>query len=140
MDERLMYFGDYIKLKRKNKEFTLTETAMHLGIQKSHYSEIENKRRAPFDGEKMELFAEYLNLSDDETAILFDLASKYNREVPYDIADIFMHGEVGEHARTALRLSKDCNIPEAEWKQLIRALEANKAEKKRGDADGSNKK
>jgi len=54
--------------------------------------------------------------------------------VPYDIAEIFMHKEVGELARTALRLSKECNEPEAKWKQLIRELEATKTQ----NSDGNN--
>jgi transcriptional regulator with XRE-family HTH domain len=137
MEERYMQFGEYIKHKRKSKGLTLTEVAEHIGMLKSQFSDIENKRKAPFGEEKLKLFAEFIGLSEEETALLYDLAGQYKREVPHDIAGIFMHEEVGQYARTALRLSKECNVPEAEWKQLIRALEAKKAEKLRGDADGS---
>jgi len=127
MKEKYMQFGEYIKQKRKAKEFTITQVAEYIGVSRAFLCDVENKRRAPLDGEKMELLAELLNLSEEETALLFDLASQYNRNVPYDIADTFLHEEVGELARIALRLSKECNEPEAKWKQLIRELEKNKA-------------
>jgi len=128
MKEKYMQFGEYIKQKRKSKEYTITQVAEHIGVSRAFLCDVENKRRAPLDGEKMELFAKYLSLSEEETALLFDLASQYNRNVPYDIADIFIHEEVGELARIALRLSKECTEPEAKWKQLIRELEKTKGE------------
>ena len=126
MKEEYMQFGEYIKTKRKKRELTVTQVSEHLGMSRSYYSEIENKIKPPFDEEKMELFAEFLDLSERETALLYDLASKYKGTVPSDIKDIFIHEEVGELARYALRLSKWSDKPEAKWKQLIRELEAEK--------------
>jgi transcriptional regulator with XRE-family HTH domain len=139
--ERAIYFGDYIKDKRKKhpREFTITQVAEHLGVSRAFYCDVENKRRAPFDGRKMEMLAEFLDLSAEETAMMYDLASHYKGNLPYDIEATLLNEEVGELAQTALRLSKGCDEPEAQWKQLIRELEANKAKSKRSDANGGDK-
>jgi transcriptional regulator with XRE-family HTH domain len=137
MDEKEMTFGEYIKHKRKSRELTISEVADYIGATRSFLCDVENGRRTPLKNEKMELFARFLHLSEEETALLFDLASKNNRLVPYDIMDTFLSGQVGELARTALRLSKECNEPEAEWKQLIRQLEDKKAENVRKIREGT---
>ena len=138
--ERAIYFGDYVKSLRKKhpQEFTITQVAEHLGVSRAFYCDVENKRRAPFDGKKMEMLAEFLDLTEEETATLYDLASHYKGNLPYDIQDTLLNGTVGELAQTALRLSKGCAEPEASWKQLIRELEAKKAKNKRGNTDGGN--
>lgn len=138
MKERYIYFGDYIKGKRKNhpKQFTITQVAEYLGVSRAFYCDVENKRRAPFDGKRMELLAEFLELSEEETDMLYDLASHYKGNLPYDIEETLLNEEVGELARVALRLSKGCDEPEAEWKRLIRELEANKAKNKRKNVNG----
>ena len=73
MQEKYMHFGEYIQKKRKNdpRQLTITVVAEHIGISRTHLCDIENKRRAPFDGEKMKLFAEFLNLSCRSTAAFF---------------------------------------------------------------------
>jgi hypothetical protein len=79
----------------------------------------------------------FLGKFKEETALLYDLASHEKRAVPHDIADTFIYEEVGELARCALRLSKECTEPEEEWKQLIRLLEANKAKGVKISKEGS---
>jgi transcriptional regulator with XRE-family HTH domain len=135
MRERAIYFGDFIKGKRLNhpKEFTITQMAQHLGVSRAFYCDVENKRRGPFSGEKLELLAELLELSEEETAMMFDIASDYNGNLPYDIQNTLLNEEVGGLAQTALRLSKGIDEPEAEWKQLIRELEARKTKSRRGE-------
>jgi len=123
MEYKYMDFGEYIKTLRKSRGLTGQQVADYLDVVKSYISAIENKIKAPFDEEKMILFAESLNLTEEETALLYDLASKYNGNVPHDIRGIFMHEPVGELARTALRLSKSSQKTEAKWKRLIRELQ-----------------
>jgi transcriptional regulator with XRE-family HTH domain len=142
MTERAIYFGDYIKDKRKNhsQQFTISQIAEYLGVSRAFYCDVENKRRAPFDGKRLEMLADYLGLTEDETATMFDLASHYRGNLPYDIENTLLHGEIAELAQTALRLSRNCADPEAPWKQLIRQLEASKAKgetkSKRGNTKG----
>jgi transcriptional regulator with XRE-family HTH domain len=129
-----MRFGDFIKKKRQNdpRELTLSDLSKELGISLSFLSDIENRRRRPFDPEKIEHFARFLGLTEEEKALMYDLASHENREVPSDIEDIFMYEEVGDLARFALRQSKAGNATEEDWKRFIREIEANKARKEGG--------
>lgn len=133
MRERAKHFGDYIKEKRRNhpEEFTITQVAEHLNVSRTFYCDVENRRRGPFDGKRLEMLAAFLDLSEEDTAMMYDLASDYKGVLPYDVQDTLLNGEVGELALTALRLSKGTHEKEAPWKQLIRELEANKANSKR---------
>ena len=126
--EKNMYFGEYIRKKRLSdeRELTMQDVADHLGISLSYMSAIENRHKPPFDGDKLESLAKFLQLSDDETAMMFDLAGRENREVPYDLQDTFMYDEVGDLARYALRQSKAGFIKEEDWKSFIREMEAKK--------------
>ena len=133
MQVKRVRFGDFIKKKRQSdpRELTLSDMSKQLGISLSFLSDIENRRRRPFDSEKIKTFAEFLNLSEEETALMYDLASHENNEVPSDIEDIFMYDEVGDMARFALRQSKAGNATEEDWKRFIREIEANKARNER---------
>ncbi|MDR1703670.1 MAG: hypothetical protein LBS19_03155, partial [Clostridiales bacterium] len=93
--------------------------------------DVENGRRGPFVGEKLELLAELLELSEEDTAKMYDLAGQFKGNLPYDIQNTLLHDQVGELALTALRLSKSIDQPEAKWKQLIRELEESKAKSKK---------
>ena len=138
MKEKNMYFGEYIRKKRLSdfRELTMQDVADHLGISLSYMSAIENRRKPPFDGDKLEALAEFLQLSEDETALMFDIAGRETREVPYDLQDTFMYDEVGNLARHALRQSKAGVIKEADWKAFIRQMEEKNKKKKGGNKDG----
>lgn len=135
MNEKRMRFGDFIKWKRMGdpRELTLSDMAKKLGISVSFLSDIENRRRRPFDPEKMEIFALFLGLTDEETARMYDLASYENGEVPYDIEDTLMYEEVGNLARFALRQTKAGNATEEDWKRFIREIEANRERRESGE-------
>jgi len=131
--EKEMRFGDYIRKKRLDdpRQLTMNDVSQQIGISLSFLSEIEHKRRRPFDAAKIELFAAFLKLSDEEKAWMYDLASRENREIPYDIEDIMMYEEIGSMARFALRESKAGNATEEDWKQLIRAIEERKKDRQK---------
>ena len=120
-----MRFGDFIKKKRLNHpdELTLKEVSQMLKISLSFLSDVENNRRKPFDKDRIEKFAERLGLTEEEKATMFDLAARDRREVPSDIEDIMMYGEIGEMARLALRKSNAGEINEEDWKRFIREME-----------------
>ena len=128
MKEQHMRFGDYIKRKRLSdqREITLSDMSKQLGISLSFLSDIENNRRKPFDAEKIEAFAAYLELSNIEKAKLYDLAGRERGAVPSDIEDIMMYEEIGNMARFALRESVAGNITEEDWKRFIREAEQRK--------------
>jgi transcriptional regulator with XRE-family HTH domain len=100
-----------------------------LGISLSFLSDIENNRRKPFDKDKIEKFAQVLNLSDEDKAKMYDLAARDRREIPSDIEDIMMYSEIGDMARLALRQSKAGVIDEEDWKTFIRDMEKKKGGK-----------
>jgi len=131
MHEKNMRFGEYIKKKRQDdpRELTLSDMSKQLGISLSLLSDIENGRRKPFSAEKIEIFVSYLGLNAQEKAQLYDLASRENREIPWDIEDIMMYEEIGSMARFALRESAAGNVTEEDWKKFIREIEAKKGAK-----------
>ncbi|MEG1408043.1 MAG: XRE family transcriptional regulator, partial [Ruthenibacterium sp.] len=90
-------------------------------------SDIEQGRRKPFDSDKIEIFCNELNLSEQDKALMYDLAARDRREIPSDIDDIMMHTEIGNMARLALRMSNAGVADEEDWKKFIRDIE-----KKRG--------
>ena len=128
MKEKNMRFGDFIKRKRLNdsREITLKDMSEKLGISLSLLSDIENNRRKPFDSEKIEIFVAELGLSDEDKSKMYDLAALDRGEVPSDIEDVMMYGEIGKMARFALRQSNAGVVTEEDWKTFIRAIEAKK--------------
>jgi len=141
MHEKRVRFGDFIKNKRMKdyRELTLSDMAKELGISVSFLSDIENRRRRPFDPEKMEIFARFMDLTEEETARMYDLASYENGEVPYDIEETLMYDDVGTLARMALRQTKAGNATEEDWKRFIREIEANKEAKNAKNAKEAKK-
>ena len=131
MREQFIRFGDFIKQKRQDdsRELTLKDMSERLGISLSFLSDIENNRRKPFDKDKIEKFAQELNLSDEDKARMYDLAARDRREVPSDIEDIMMYSEIGDMARLALRQSNAGLIDEDDWKKFIRESEKKKGGK-----------
>ncbi len=125
MEQRYMRFGDFIRERRLNdsRELTVMDVASHLGVSRSYLSEVENNRKRPLDYKKLQQLAEFLRMTENDTAVMYDLASQDNGAVPYDIADTFMYGEVGKFARVALRRSKAGFITEDDWKTFIRQAE-----------------
>jgi len=130
MDEKHIRFGEYIRRKRiaDPRELTMKDVADRLGIKKSYMSLVENSFKKPFDNEKLEILAEYLELTEEETETLYDLASREKNEVPHDIEETFADDEIGGLARYALRQSKKGVFKEEDWKRFIRETEAKKKE------------
>lgn len=129
MKDENMRFGAYIKSKRlkDERELTLKDMSKVLGLSLSLLSDIEQGRRKPFGRDKIEKFCEYLQLSDADKALMYDLAARETGDIPSDLDDIMMHSEVGNMARMALRMTNAGVADEEDWKQFIREIE-----KKRG--------
>ena len=128
MNEKRIRFGDYIRKKRlaDPRELSMKDVAEHLGISQSYVSMVENRYKRPFDGETLEKLADFLNLTDEEKALMYDIASRETSEVPYDLEETLMYEEVGDLARYALRQSKKGIFKEEDWKAFIRETEAKK--------------
>ena len=124
-DEKNLSFGKYIKLKRQNdpRELTLKNVASELGMTISLLSDIEQGRRKPMSGERIQHFCQYLNLSDEETALAYDHAARCTGEIPADIDNLMMYTPAGEMARYAMRLTLKGTITEKDWKEFLSKFE-----------------
>lgn len=131
MKDKNMRFGAYIKSKRQKdlRELTLKDMSQELGISLSMLSDIEQGRRKPFDSEKIEKFCEFLHLTDEDKALMYDLAARETGDIPSDLDDIMMHSEVGNIARRALRMTNAGMVSEEDWKQFIRKIEEDRGAK-----------
>jgi len=136
MQKKQFRYGDFIKEKRVNdpRELRQSDVAKMLGISTSLYGEIEHSRRPPFNLEKSEIFAEIFNLTNDEKALMYDLAAREKNQVPADIEEIFMYSEIGDLSRQLFRELQNGHYEEENWKQLIREAEKEK-NKRKGASD-----
>lgn len=119
-------FGSYVREKRLAAKVNLRKLAEILGIAPAYMSDIENDHRYPPEKDKIYKIAEALNLNQEETDRLFDLAAgnKKNSVSP-DIADYIMEQD---KSRVALRLARDSGAGEKEWEKIIKILEESKNE------------
>lgn len=122
--EEARTFGSYVREKRLAAKVNLRKLAGILDIAPAYMSDIENGHRYPPEKEKIYKIAEALNLTQEETNELFDLAAgnKKNSVSP-DIADYIMDQD---KSRVALRLARDLGAGEKEWEKIIRMLEESK--------------
>ncbi len=125
MSTERMRFGEFIREKRMadRREITLREMSAALGISLSLLSDIEQGRRSPFDSDKIKLFCSYLHLASEDETLMYDLAARERDRVSDDISDYIMNSNIGDMARTALRMSKSGIGEEEDWKRFIRELE-----------------
>ena len=117
-------FGGFIREKRLAAKINLRKLADILDISPAFLSDIENDHRYPPDKDKIYKISEVLELSKEDTDLLFDLAAgnKKNSVSP-DIADYIM---TQEKSRVALRMARDKGAGEEEWEKIIQFLEGGK--------------
>ncbi|MBS3937623.1 MAG: helix-turn-helix transcriptional regulator [Peptococcaceae bacterium] len=120
-------FGQFVELKRKEKEMNLRKLAELIKIAPAYMSDIEKGNRYPPDKDKIANIAEILELSPEETNTLFDLAAMAKKHtVSPDLPDYIMGNDT---IRAALRKARDINAGDEEWKKVIEMLEAKEKEK-----------
>ena len=131
MREKNMRYGQFLRSKRVSdgRELTLKDVAEELGVSVSFVSDVEQGRRKPYDEVKTQKLIEFLKLSEEEVALMYDLAAKENSKIPRDLDDIMMYTEAGEMARFALRMTKKGIINDDDWKQFIRYIKVKETEK-----------
>ena len=133
MKEKHMSFGEYIKKKRLAApgDLTLQDVADHLGVSASYVSAVENHTKRPFDGEMLGRLAEFLHLSEEETALMYDIAGRETHEVPYDIEDTFFHDPFGDLVRQVIRFYQQGIIQEEDMTACIHKMEERKEQRKK---------
>ena len=120
-------FGKFIEEKRKALGKTLRGLAGELGIAPAFMSDIEKGHRYPPNRDKLYELARILNLNEEATTTMFDLAAgeKENAVSP-DLPEYIMGSE---KARVALRMARDNNASEATCQKVIEMLEQAEKEK-----------
>ena len=129
MDTKNMRYGQFLKAKRLSdtRELTLKDVAAELGVSFSYVSDIEQGRRKPYDEAKTQKLIEFFHFTEEEIALMYDLAAKENSKIPRDLDDIMMYSEAGDMARYALRMTKKGVINDDDWKQFIRYIKTREA-------------
>lgn len=89
----------------------------------TYLSDVENGRKRAFPAEKIELFADKLNLSEAERSEMYDLAARDSSSISEDIKEPLMYTSQGDLARKALRLVRQGKGNDELWKELIRKME-----------------
>lgn len=116
-------FGDFLQKKRTEKEITLRKMAEMIGITAPYLTDIEKDRRNPPEMEKLETIARILNLSDEDKAIMFDLAGKKRNSVAPDLPEYIMERD---YVSAALRTARDLDASEQEWLNFVEDLKKRK--------------
>jgi len=137
MARERMSFGKFLRKLRlaDPRELRQADIAKLLNLSLSYYTDIENNNRRPLNGEEIETVVEYLGLSEEDRAKLYNFAAFEKSKIPEDLEETVIYDRVGEYALQALREYKDGNIDEEMWKQFIRDIEAKKKQKKGEEYD-----
>ena len=123
MNTTYQNFGDFLQKKRTEKEITLRKMAEMIGITAPYLTDIEKDRRNPPEMEKLETIARILNLSDEDKAIMFDLAGKKRNSVAPDLPEYIMERD---YVSAALRTARDLDASEQEWMNFVEDLKKRK--------------
>ena len=78
MQEKRMRYGQFLRAKRisDSRELTLKDVARELGVSVSFASDVEQGRRKPYDEEKTEKLIDFFGLTEEEIALMNDLAAR----------------------------------------------------------------
>lgn len=78
MQEKYMRYGQFLRAKRisDSRELTMKDVARELGVSVSFASDVEQGRRKPYDEEKTEKLIEFFGLTEEEIALMNDLAAR----------------------------------------------------------------
>ncbi len=119
-----MRYGQFLRSKRiaDRRELTLKDIAEELGVSVSFVSDVEQGRRKPYDEEKTQKLIAFLDLTEEDVALMYDLAARENSRIPRDLEDTMMYSEAGEMARYALRMTKKGVVNDDDWKDFIRYI------------------
>ena len=119
-----MRYGQFLRSKRiaDRRELTLKDIAEELGVSVSFVSDVEQGRRKPYDEEKTQKLITFLDLTEEDVALMYDLVARENSRIPRDLEDTMMYSEAGEMARYALRMTKKGVVNDDDWKDFIRYI------------------
>ena len=123
MNTTYLNFGDFLQKKRTERQITLRRMAELLGISAPYLTDIEKDRRNPPEMESLEQISKILNLSEDERAVMFDLAGKKRNAVAPDLPEYIIERD---YVAAALRTARDLDASEADWLRFVEELKNRK--------------
>jgi transcriptional regulator with XRE-family HTH domain len=123
MNTTYLNFGDFLQKKRMERQITLRKMAELLGFSAPYLTDIEKDRRNPPEMESLEQISKVLNLSDDERAVMFDLAGKKRNAVAPDLPEYIIERD---YVAAALRTARDLDASEADWLRFVEELKNRK--------------
>lgn len=116
-------FGEFLQKKRLENEITLRKMAELIGITAPYLTDIEKDRRNPPEIQKLDKIAEILSLTEEEKAVMFDLAGKQRNSVAPDLPDYIMKRD---YVAAALRTARDLDADEDDWLKFVEELKKRK--------------
>jgi len=112
-------FGAYIEMLRRKRGRTMRETAIAIEVSSQFLSEVEKGRRT-LTAERMNKLNAFLNLSDEESRIMYDKGAETRRykdtAVPQDFSDYIVERD---YAMAALRVAKKLDANEDDWQRFV---------------------
>ena len=116
-------FGEFLQKKRLENEITLRKMAKLIGITAPYLTDIEKDRRNPPEIQKLDKIAEILSLTEEDKAVMFDLAGKQRNSVAPDLPDYIMKRD---YVAAALRTARDLDADEDDWLKFVEELKQRK--------------
>ena len=116
-----MTFGEFLRLKRKKKQFSIVNLATELGISASYLSSIESGYRCPPALKTLEKITEVLELNTNERYQLFDLAAKC-KYPPVIADDLTAYINKIPQIVPLLRYTMKCNLSEDDWENILKYI------------------
>ena len=109
MNNHELTFGDFISQKRKDLRITLKDMADRLNISSPYLSDVEKGKRDSFDLDRLNQIAKILNLDEEESSIMMDLAGKQRNTVAPDLPEYILKTK---GLSVALRKARDLDVKE----------------------------
>ena len=113
-------FGSFLAMKRKEMNLAGKDVAAKLKISPAYYSCFESGSRNAPEREIQDQIADYLELTQDERLLLYDLAGKTRGVVAADLPEYI---NANPYVRVALRKARDFKAGQAQWLEFISKLE-----------------
>ena len=120
MNNHELTFGDFISQKRKDLRITLKDMADRLNISSPYLSDVEKGKRDSFDLDRLNQIAKILNLDEEESSVMMDLAGKQRNTVAPDLLEYILKTK---GLSVALRKARDLDVKEEEWIKFIEEIE-----------------
>ena len=136
MTNKAITFGEFLRKKRRNSEFTMRKFADEVGISPVHMSYIEtNQRSAPKD-DKLKLMVKLLRLNKEDEERFFDLAAESAKSprITGDLPDYILGNPL---VTVALRTAQDTDATDTEWMDFIEKLRKRQVKEAGGKKDGT---